>query len=107
MSSEIVKIAQYNGIQEYMHVDTSRPGDLIIETKQDCEPIIQRAKELSEQTPGKEWRHVACIPMFFIDEAVKKGVDMNDRTYWHRWLNDPANKVFRTWPGRIGPTHQI
>lgn len=105
--SDKVLLSSYNGIQEYQHVDQSRPGDLIIETVQDCEPIIQRAKELSEQTPGKEWRHVACIPMYFIDQAVKAGVPPNDRTYWHRWLNDPNNKAFRTWPGRIGPTRQI
>ena len=104
--SEVIKIAQYNGIQEYMHVDASRPGDLIIETKQDLEPIIERAKELSEQTPGKEWRHVACIPNWFIDKAAKEGW-VNDKVRWHRWLNDPDNKAFRTWPGRIGPTHQI
>lgn len=93
-------IAQYNGIQEYQHVDHSNPGDLIIETYQDCEPIIEQAKILSEQTPGKEWRHVASIPMFFIDKAAKEGW-LHDKEKWKRWLNDAENRCFRTWHGQI------
>ncbi len=104
MTRELV--SSYNGLKEYIHVDHSNPGDLIIETVQDCEPIIERARQLSEETPGKEWRHTACIPMYFIDKAAKEGW-LHDKKKWHAWLNDPDNRVFRTWPGRVGTSKQI
>jgi len=99
-------IASYNGIQEYQHVDPMKPDDLIVETFQDCEPIIERARELSAQTPGKEWRHVGLIPNAIYEQAVREGWHL-DKARWHRWLNDPDNRAFRTWPGNIGPTHQV
>lgn len=104
MSRELA--ASYNGLKEYYHTNSEKPGDLIIETAQDCEPIVEMAKRLSEQTPGKEWRHVACVPMFFLDKAAKEGW-INDKAKWRAFLNDPDNKAFRTWPGRLGPTRQV
>ncbi len=94
------------GLKEYIHYDSEKPGDLIVETVQDCEPIIEGAKRLSEQTPGKEWRHVASVPLYFLDKASKEGW-LHDKKKWHAWLNDPDNKAFRTWPGHIGPSRQI
>ncbi len=92
--------AAYLGIKEYVHENAERPGDLIIETVQDCEPILEYAKMLSEQTPGKEWRHAACIPMFFLDKAAKEGW-LHDKAKWKAFLNDPDHKAFRTWPGKV------
>jgi hypothetical protein len=100
MASEKILLTKYNGLTEYQHVDEERPGDLIIETVQDCEPIIEGAKILSEETPGKDFRHVACVPMFFLDKAAKEGW-LHDKAKWKRFLNDPDNKCFRTWPGRV------
>lgn len=106
MSSEKILVANYNGLQEYQHIDPMKPGNLILETVQDCTPILEYAKELREGPVGKEFRHVACVPMYFIDKAAKDGW-LHDRDKWHAWLNDPDNKFFRTWPGRIGRTSQI
>lgn len=106
MSSEKVILSSYNGIQEYQHVDAMKPGDLVIETVQDCQPILDYVKEERERPVGKEWRKVACIPLIFYDEAVRKGC-LHDKAYWHKWLNDPDHAAFRVWNGRIGPTRQI
>lgn len=105
MSSGKVLTANYLGIQEYQHIDPMRPDDLIIETVQDCTPILEDAKAWRDVTPGKEWRHVACIPTYFLDKAAKEGW-LHDDAKWHAWLNDPDNKLFRTWPGRIGKSGQ-
>lgn len=101
-----ILIASYNGLKEYQHIDLSRPGDLIIETEQDCESIIDYVKTERDLPVGKEWRKVASIPMIFIDKAAKEGW-VNDKAKWHRWLNDPDHSAFRVWSGRIGPTRQI
>lgn len=98
-------IHAYKGVKEYQHVDPMRPDDLIIETVQDCQPILDYTKELREGPVGKEWRHVACIPNYFIDQAYKEGW-LEDEAKWHAWLNDPSNKMFRTWPGHIGKSGQ-
>ena len=99
-------LSSYLGLKEYVHVDHEKPGDLIIETVQDCEPIMEMAKRLSEQTPGKEWRHVACIPLYFLDKAAKEGW-LHDKKKWQQWLNDPDNKMFRSWPGKVGSSRQF
>lgn len=106
MSSGKVLIDSYMGLNEYQHIDPMRPDDLIIETAQDCDPILEYAKELREGPVGKEWRHVACIPNYFIDKAAREGW-LKDDAKWHAWLNDPDNKMFRTWPGRIGKHGQF
>ena len=76
-------------------------GDnFVYQTKQDVRPIIEHCQVLSEQTPGKEMRHVAEIPMVVYQKAMREGW-INDKAKMKRWLNDPDNKAFRTWQGKI------
>lgn len=98
--------AKYNGLTEYAHFDPMKPGDLIIETVQDdFTGTLERTKELREGPVGKEWRHVACVPNIVMHQAIQEGWD-KDKAAWRKWLNDPDNKYFRTWPGRIGTPGQ-
>lgn len=99
-------LSSYNGIQEYQHIDPMKPQDLIVETVQDCEPIMEQVKIERDAPVGKEWRKVAVVPMAFFDKWAKEG-SLHDRAKLHRWLNDPDNAAFRVWNGRIGPTRQI
>lgn len=96
-------IASYNGIQEYQHIDPMRPDDLIIETVQDCAPILEHVKQLRDGPIGKEWKHVAEVPMYFFDKWAKEG-SLHDKPRLRRWLDDPANAMFRVWSGRMGQT---
>lgn len=66
----------------------------------DCEPIIEAAKRLSEMNPSKEFRHAAFIPPHVLNQAFREG-SFNDREWWKKWANDPDNKMFRTWPGKL------
>ena len=76
-------------------------GDnFVYHTKQDVNPIIEHCKVLSELKPGKEMRHVAEIPMVVYQRAMREGW-INDKAKLKRWLNDPDNKAFRTWQGKI------
>lgn len=105
-TSEKRLFAAYSGLREYQHFDAMRPDDLHIETVQDCSAILEDAKQWRDVTPGKDFRHAACIPLVIIDRAVKEGW-FEDVSKWHAWLNDPDNKLFRTWPGRVGRSRQI
>lgn len=93
-------LSSFGGYKEYVVFDSERPQDLLIEYVQDCEPIMERAKVLSEMHPGKEMRHAAFIPDFFYAKAVREGWHL-DKEKWKQWANDPDNKAFRTWPGRL------
>lgn len=73
-------------------------GEFAIETQEDVEPLVEVAKTLSELEPSKEMRHAALIPQFVLDQALREQWGPED---WRRWANDPANKAFRTWPGRL------
>lgn len=87
-------------VQEYVHIDAMNPDNLVTETVQDMEPIIERAKYLSELEPGKDFRHAAIIPQIVYEKAYREGW-LHDKERWKRWANDPDNRAFRTWPGHL------
>lgn len=73
----------------------------VIETFQDVEPIIEEVKALRENhAQGGHLKHAARVPMIIYEQAVREGW-ANDQKAWDKWLNDPANKVFRVWEGRV------
>ncbi len=44
-------------------------GRHYVETRQDVEPIIEAAKILSEEAPGRDFRHAAFIPDTVMNQA--------------------------------------
>ncbi len=87
-------------IKEYVHIDAEKPDHLIMETVYDCEPLINHASALSDQVPGKDFRHAAVIPPHVMDQAMREGW-LHDKKKWKAWANDGANAKFRTWKGRL------
>ena len=75
-------------------------GRTLIETRQDVEPILDAAKLLADEVPGKDFRHAAFIPDVVLEQAFREGW-FHDPAAWKRWANDPANARFRTWAGRL------
>ena len=73
---------------------------IIYHTKQDIQPVIEHCKTLAENKPGKDFRHVAEVPMVIYQKAMREGW-VKDKAKWKKWLNDPDNKVFRTWQGKV------
>jgi hypothetical protein len=100
MGTREVLLSSLGGFREVMYLDEERPNDLLIKTFEECEPIIEKAKMLSEMTPGKDFRHAAIIPKHVLDKAFREGW-FNDKKKWRDWANDPSNRAFRTWPGRL------
>ena len=73
----------------------------VIETIQDLEPVIEEVKALRENhASGGHMKHAARVPMIIYEQAVREGW-ADDQKAWDRWLNDPQNKVFRVWEGRV------
>ena len=78
----------------------AQEGRTLIETRQDVEPILDAAKLLADEAPGKDFRHAAFIPDVVLEQALREGW-FHDPAAWKRWANDPANARFRTWAGRL------
>ncbi len=87
-------------VQLYVNEFVTQDDKFIYHTHQDVQPVIEHAKVLGEQTPGKELRHVAEIPMVIYQKAVREGW-AEDKKKFKEWLNDPDNKMFRSWKGRV------
>lgn len=91
------------GITKYWHYDpdTDRAH---IETVQDVQPLIEQNNSLrNEVTSLDRWgdgKKVADIPLHIYWDLKKKGI-LDDQKALRRWLNDPANLAFRTFPGRV------
>lgn len=83
-------------------------GHVGLRTVWNVEPVVEATKGVYNAfDTTKGWRgdlhHVASIPMAVIDEYKRvHGVNLlTDRAAVRRWCNDPANRCFRTRPGRI------
>lgn len=100
MSTKKLLLNSFGGLHEVAYFDEERPNDLLIKTFQDMDPLVEKAKVLSDQPPGKDLRHVAVIPMTVLDQAMREGW-LNDKKAWKKWANDGANRGFRTWAGRV------
>lgn len=75
-------------------------GKHLIETRQDVTHIVEAAKILSDEAPGKDFRLAAVIPQTVLDQAMLEGW-FHDKKAWKAWANDPANRDFRVWKGRL------
>jgi hypothetical protein len=87
-------------VVKVLHTEAGNPTGYI-ETIQDLEPIIDEVKALRENhAQGGHMKHAARVPMIIYEQAVREGW-ADDQKAWDKWLNDPANKVFRVWEGRV------
>lgn len=78
-------------------------GGMVIEMLEDCDPIIDQAKALSDAASPKNdgMRLEAFVPDFVMRRAFLEGW-FHDNEAWRRWANDPANRPFRIeYNGRV------
>ena len=59
-------------------------GTFTIETKEDLEPLIKMAKDMSSLQPSKDVRHSAFIPKFVLDKSLRERWGKKD---WKKWGN--------------------
>lgn len=106
--SEIID--SLDGIQTVFH-ETHDENKVILEEKQDVEPILEANKLLFNDFDnrasfkGDGLHRVASIPLVVMQDLVNKGIldhawrPIGNR--FHRWLDDPENIHFRTRPGKL------
>ena len=75
--------------------------DTVLETIEDCEPIVESVKVLRDAHAERgDMKHVARVPVTVVEKAMREGW-FNDPEAWRRWANDADNKDFRVWQGRV------
>ena len=81
---------------------------LIVESVQDCTPIVERVAELvaTGDTGSKDMRHAASFPNVIVEQYINDaGITfaefVRNPVHAQRMLNDPALRAFRVWPGRV------
>lgn len=89
------------------YVDHGDEGATIVR-HQIVGPTIDAIKELhnSGQHGSKDRKHVASVPAVVIEHYCNtQGITLREfmvnPEHVRRFLNDPANRDFRVWPGRI------
>lgn len=83
-------------------------GKIFIAQTQDCTAIAERAKALHNagEFGSSEMRHAATIPDVILEKYMNEhhvtyAELMTNPEHFRRICNDPDNKMFRIWPGRI------
>ena len=90
-------IANKSGLKTEFHTED---GKGVTTTTQDVSNTIGYVKQLRDNTPGKDLRHVAEVHLVIWEKAVQEGWH-KDKAKWRQWLNNPDNAIFRTWPGKV------
>ena len=79
--------------------DDDRPGIITTHTEVDMTQLVENNKALRELHPERSTNKlVARVPMTVYEKAIIEDWDESD---WKKWLNDPDNRAFRVWDGRI------
>jgi len=86
-----------NGVRRTLISDDERPGELVVHTEQDIEPILEsiaRDREIMKHDgPNKV---IGRIPVAVFEKAALEKWDESD---WRRWWNGEG-RPFRIWrPG--------
>ena len=90
-------LSRSQGKEEVFSYD-QHDKSVTIEHREDVEPLIKLAKDMSDLQPSKDLRHTAVIPQFVLDQSLREKWTNAD---WKKWANDSDNKMFRTWNGKV------
>lgn len=85
-------------------------GEFVVQSTQDVEGIIEANKAsmaaTDEHAPWGDLARIGSIPLSVYFQLKRDGVidvkgNVNDDTALLKWLQDPANRKFKTRPGRL------
>lgn len=101
MTKRLISSDEETGIKTYLDYDGT-DDDAVIVKEQDVTEIVESNRAAFDSAP-KRWgdmTHVGRIPMTVYMELKAKGI-LDDQQELVKWLNDPANGMWRVRPGTI------
>lgn len=88
-----------DGVRRTMISDDDRPNIITTHTEVDMTQLVENNKALRELHPERSTNKlVARVPMTVYERAIIEDWEESD---WKKWLNDPDNRAFRVWDGRV------
>jgi len=97
MTEKKTVYANAYGVRRTLITDDERPGDVIVQTEQDIEPILDgvaRDRELFRNDGVN--KVIGRVPVAVVEKAALEHWDESD---WRRWWNGEG-RAFRIWrPG--------
>jgi|JI10StandDraft_1071094.scaffolds.fasta_scaffold163215_5 hypothetical protein len=87
---------QHGRTIDVAHLHDDGTGAFTIQQFEDCAPIVDHVKALSDLPAGRAdgLRHEAEIPDHVLRRSFLEGW-FHDTEAWRRWCNDPENAAFR------------
>lgn len=96
---KITYTSGWGTIQRTLHVDASNPRVVVQESSIEYpDDFAARNRELGETQQGHMKLIARGVPAFIWEQSEREGWDEKK---WAEWLNDPDNRAFRVWPGRV------
>ena len=69
---------------------------------EDCKGLFNAVDERARFGNKKIFHHVGVIPLAVLEHEYRVNKrTLRDKAFWRAWLNDSANRGFRTRPGRV------
>lgn len=88
-----------NGVRRRTIIDSENPYKVVVRTEQDIEPILDSvARDRDIMKNNGDFKVVARAPIEVYERSIHEQWDEGD---WKKWLDDPANRPFRIWQGRV------
>lgn len=82
-----------------VHDDADPRGKFRVFTEMQMDGVLASIeRDRDNIRPGSLNKLVARVPMTVYEQSIHEGWDEDK---WKSWLNDPDNKAFRIWPGRV------
>ena len=86
------------------HAHNDPQGDrFVIASEMECDALIRSNRARAEARQGAKdevFRPVASIPLPLAEKMMQEGW-FHDEAKMTAWLNDPDNRAFRIWEGRL------
>jgi len=88
-------------VKRTMVWEDNEPETVHVYTEQDLTQAIENNKILAELHPRRSTNKVVArgVPVSVYEKSILEGWDSKD---WAKWLDDPDNRAFRVWQGRVG-----
>lgn len=86
-----------------MYGNPDDENSVVVETKADYSSLLEQNRTEYNANEGERWgdmKKVASIPLDLYWDLKKRGI-IDDKQKFRAWLNDPENRYFRTFPGRV------
>jgi hypothetical protein len=88
-----------DGVKRISVADTESPNSFKVMTSVDVDKVLESVKRDEELLDNSSTNKLlARVPLTVYEQSIHENWDDAD---WKRWLNEPDNKLFRVWKGKV------